>query len=313
MNREEWNELVSNNLPAFGGFLESYEWGEFQQAIGREVRRVVSEDGKIIAQGIKMPLPLGMFYWSFPKGPLGNYSENEVLEFLGNEFDEATFLRIEPSIDCNLLQTKSIQPEVTTLLNLDLTVEELWQNMKSKTRYNARLAAKRDVEFRIVNWKDGIEDFLHLMEQTTIRDGFRAHSSSYYKTLLEVLAPKRDVSAFIAEAVYKGRVLASNIIIDAFDTRIYLHGATGNLHRNLMPQYGLHAFLIEDAKEKGFSKFDFWGIAPKGQEKHQLSGVTRYKLGFGGDYVEMPGTYDRIIKHGSYGIYRAARTLRRLI
>lgn len=313
MNRREWNELVASNLPSFGGFLQSYEWGEFQQAIGREVKRTYFKEQNIIAQAVKLGLPLGMSYWSFPKGPLGTYTENQLLEVISEEFGEAVFLRIEPQIKCNLMRTKSIQPETTTIIDLTQSTEDIWHKMKSKTRYNARLAVKKGVEFRKVKGEFGLSQFLHLMEQTTIRDGFKAHSPVYYKTLLDILEPKRDVTAFLAEAVFEDRVLASNIIIDAFGTRTYLHGATGNLHRNLMPQYGLHAFLIDDAKNEGLQKFDFWGIAPEGDEKHQLSGVTRYKLGFGGDYVEMPGTYDRILKHGSYGIYRAGRALQRLI
>ena len=59
-NKEEWE---SNN------FLQSWEWGNFQKALGRDVLRF-SWDEKIFVQAIKINLPFGKLYWYVPRGPV---------------------------------------------------------------------------------------------------------------------------------------------------------------------------------------------------------------------------------------------------
>jgi lipid II:glycine glycyltransferase (peptidoglycan interpeptide bridge formation enzyme) len=79
---------------------------------------------------------------------------------------------------------------------------------------------------------------------------------------------------------------------------------------------------IRLGKKLGYTHYDFFGIAPacKGErgeyvydEKHQYAGVTRFKLGFGGEVVEHPGTFDLILQPMKYKVYQLFRTLRRLV
>jgi lipid II:glycine glycyltransferase (peptidoglycan interpeptide bridge formation enzyme) len=102
-------------------------------------------------------------------------------------------------------------------------------------------------------------------------------------------------------------------MIDFGGVRTYLHGASSNLHRNVMAPYLLHWYLIEDAIVRGMHTFDFWGIAPSGaSEKHPWQGITRYKMGFNGQVIEHPGTVDLQVEHFWYGFYRCIRGIRRM-
>ena len=74
-------------------FHQSWEWGEFQQAIAGEIFRMgVENEGKIIAVAtlIKKRLPmLGRYYFYCPRGPLTRNVErvthNEIIKALFNE------------------------------------------------------------------------------------------------------------------------------------------------------------------------------------------------------------------------------------
>jgi lipid II:glycine glycyltransferase (peptidoglycan interpeptide bridge formation enzyme) len=183
-------------------------------------------------------------------------------------------------------------------------------NFKSKTRYNYRLAQKKGVICRFVGL-EAFPDFMRLMEQTATRDRFAAHSEIYYRTMLESLRGG-EATARLAIAYFEDRPIAANIIVDFAGVRTYLHGATSNLHRDVMAQYALHVFLMTDAIANHLHTFDFWGIAPaEAPVNHPWSGITRYKLGFGGTSYSMPGTIDLPLRHAWYGLYRFVKNLRR--
>jgi peptidoglycan pentaglycine glycine transferase (the first glycine) len=307
MDKKHWNNLVKDQGPTFGGFLQSWEWGEFQRSLGRKVERI-SENG-LVAQAVQMPLPFGQYYWYTPKGPLGSVAEQEMVAILRDHLSGAMFLRLEPDKRFQLMQIKDVQPSTTLMLDLSVSEEDIFANMKSKTRYNVRLARRKGVETRIVDL-DHFNDFVRLLDQTTKRDAFVGHPVQYYRAMLEAMKGG-EAKAFLAMGFFEGRAIAANIMIDFNGVRTYLHGTSSNLHRNVMAPYALHAFLIEDAIKKGFKKFDFWGIAPEdATEDHPWKGITRYKKGFGGKVVVMPGTFDLPTKHLWYGAYRFGKKIR---
>ncbi|RMD52061.1 peptidoglycan bridge formation glycyltransferase FemA/FemB family protein [Candidatus Parcubacteria bacterium] len=314
MDRITWNNEVKKNSPVFGAFLHSYEWGEFQRSLGREVKRIYHiSNGKIdiMAQAIKMDLPMGQYYWYVPKGPIGGASLEKKLEFLKEELVGGIFVRIEPDKADRMLRVNDIQPSATLMLDLKKSEETLLADCKAKTRYNIRLAFKKGVEVKRVNI-GRFSDFIRLMKQTANRDRFSAHPDIYYKTMLKTIVNDNGAKAFIAMAFYNKRPLAANIMIDFAGVRTYLHGASSNLHRNVMAPYALHWFLIQDAKKRGLEFFDFWGIAPPdADKKHPWYGITRYKKGFGGFIVQQPGTFDLPSKHLWYSAYRTVRTVRK--
>lgn len=314
MNQVTWNNLVKEYAPPFGAFLQSWQWGEFQKACGRQVERLHLPGAhcEVVAQAVGMDLPLGQMYWYLPKGPLGYGSADTLIEQVRAALPPAMFLRAEPCGSSGFMKVDDVQPKATTVIDLKQGTDKIIAGFKSKTRYNYRLAQKKGVTCRFVTL-DCFDDFMRLMEQTATRDHFHAHPESYYRKMLEVLSGD-DVQVHLAMAYFDGRPLAGNIVIDFAGTRTYLHGATSNLHRDVMAQYALHVFLITDAVQAGLATFDFWGIAPpEALSDHPWAGITRYKLGFGGQYIEMPGTFDLPMKHFWYSLYGWGRNLRRTI
>lgn len=297
-----------------GGFLQSWQWGEFQRALGREVLRF-REDGAM-AQMIRMRLPFGKSYWYCPRGPLG------ALPSLAEdaEMKKAMFLRVEPAASpgAGAVKVRDVQPGQTLIVDLAPEREAIMAAMHEKWRYNIRLAERKGVRVYVAGERDpgALEVFWGLLEETTERDKFRAHDKEYYRSMLEALAgdPAKDGGmrpvARLVFAEHDGRVLAANLMVYFGGTATYLHGASSRARRELMAPQLLHWTAMLDAKAWGYRAYDFWGVAPEGAENHPWAGVTRFKRGFGGTYVAYPGTYDLPIDRTWYRLYAFAQKAR---
>lgn len=320
-NKQEFNNFASS--PDFSQFLQSYDWGEFQEQLGHEVLPLMVFEGEEAAASalfIKKKIPLlNKYYWYCPRGPVMNstydstyystyYSAllKEIQERVGE--DKVIFSRWDPlhplrKEENKPVKTIDIQPPRTVVLDLYFTKEGLLGNMHQKTRYNVRLASRKGVEVRKAQ-KGEFDKFWALMEATAQRDGFRLHGRDHYKRMLES-APDM-FQLFLAE--YQGRIIAGNIVGFFGDTVTYVHGASDHEYRKVMAPYALQWGVISLAKDRGYRHYDLYGI-----DENKWPGVTRFKKGFGGYEVEYPGTYDAVFDKGWYGIYKMARGARRTI
>ncbi|TAL50026.1 peptidoglycan bridge formation glycyltransferase FemA/FemB family protein [Patescibacteria group bacterium] len=312
MERTQWNQFVLEHGPRSGRFLQSWEWGEFQTAVGRDVRREeLYRDGTCvgIAQWLDRSLP-GWGRYSFcPKGPIVSLPGEMV--FSG---DKKMFLRIEPSDSRSVAgarKTIDVSPAHTRITDVSMEEEDLLAAMHSKTRYNIRVAQKHGVKVQIES--SDFESVWSLFEQTSSRGAFRLHGRTYYHRMLESLRTK-TCRAFLATAYQENHLLAANIMVDFGDTRTYLHGASSNQYRNFMGPYLLHWELMRDAKERGFQFYDWWGVAPQNApEDHPWVGISRFKRGFSGVEYASPGTYDLVLKPHAYSLYQLGRSLIRMV
>ncbi|MEK7582723.1 MAG: peptidoglycan bridge formation glycyltransferase FemA/FemB family protein [Patescibacteria group bacterium] len=298
-------------------FLQTDEWLEFQTAVGRKTFRF--DNGKIGANIIRHDLPFGKNYLYIPHGPTIQFDgiegglKHEIgfffkyLRELARE-QKSIFVKIEPLsdtiteliFDFGLRKSKKhIQPHKTVALNLALQEDVLLSQMHHKTRYNIKLAQNHDIRVQL---SDDIEIFWNLLKKTTTHDKFYAHEKKYYQKLL-TLDGRLKTNLLIA---YHGKTpVAGAIILMCDDISYYLHGASDHDFRNLMAPYALHWDIIKHLKALGFLFYDFWGI-----DAQRWPGVTRFKLGFGGQTIEYPGSFDLPISKFWYFIYNLARKIR---
>lgn len=300
-------------------YLQSWAWGDILKSEGEEIIRTgwraeASQESSVAATLVKKSLGAGYSYWYAPRGPIFNAKSGPDRNDLARDFFAAIkdldpkvlFLRIEPSDELELADIRpslALQPKQTLVLDLDGSEEELMADMHPKTRYNIRLAEKKGVVIKEGNMADWPE-FWRLMNLTGERDGFRLHSATHYKKLLE--ADPGFIKLFFA--VHEGRHIATGLFCFWGGRATYLHGASDNEARNLMAPYLLQWSVIRQAKRTGVSTYDFYGIDEK-----KWPGVTRFKLGFGGRKVEYPGTYDVVFRPAAYYIYNLLRKIKRSI
>ncbi|MBP5359731.1 MAG: peptidoglycan bridge formation glycyltransferase FemA/FemB family protein [Treponema sp.] len=223
--------------------------------------------------------------------------------------------KINPSLGIKK-SAVDIQPPDTVLLDINPTEEEILAAMKSKWRYNIRLAEKKDVKVsRHFAGEEGFEEafnnFYSLFEQTSKRDGVSFHGKGYYMDLLQNGKPdgsgKPKITLYLAK--HENDYLAGIITLFCPREAVYLYGASGNIKRNLMPAYLLQWTAIKDAKEAGCPVYDFYGCPPTDDENHPMHGLFLFKTGFGGTLIHRPGSFD-IPLSPLYGLYNAAEKLR---
>lgn len=320
-----WDDFV---LTRGGHLLQSSAWGELKARFGWHVYRLaLVRDGTILAgaQMLIRPLPLGWRLAYIPRGPVAEPSDPDtvmrLLDALGRaaQTRHAFVLKIEP----NWLEQEanpfaafptghiapSIQPRATLHLDLTRDLDTILAQMKSKWRYNIRLAERKGVTVRAGNAAD-LATFYRLLEITSARDRFAIHSPEYYRTAFELFTARDWARLFVAE--YAGEALAM-IFVTAFGAEaIYLYGASSNAHRERMPNHALHWAAIQWAHARGCTRYDLWGLGATTEvDARAAHGLYQFKQGFGGQLVHYLATRDVIFSHWRYALYTRAVAWRR--
>lgn len=215
-----------------------------------------------------------------------------------------------------------IQPPSTVILDLGKSEEELLAGMKSKTRYNIKLAAKRGVIVRTAGI-DALPEWYELYRITAERDKIALHGYDYYEKIFLLAEELREADGDksgapefrLLQAEIDGSVEAGIIISfqgsPGADRRAtYLYGASSNNKRNYMPAYALQWEAIKQAAAADCTSYDFFGIPPADNPEHPMHGLYRFKTGFGGIILHRPGCWDYPYKKAAYTLFRTAEKAR---
>ncbi|MGI9256796.1 MAG: lipid II:glycine glycyltransferase FemX, partial [Salinispira sp.] len=246
------------------------------------------------------------------------------LECLGKKLSscvpEITFIRFDLNWDirkCAGSELKqshlkkspvSIQPPDTVILPISaarFSEDDLLGRMKSKTRYNIRLAARKGVivrrtERRHYEVPPELEAWYDLYKITEKRNRISLHSFAYYAHLFSLM---KDEECRLYLARHDNDLLAGIIVIRYRKQGYYLYGASSDSKRNFMPAYALQWQAICDLRSEGVECYDFFGIPAQADVGHPMFGLHQFKTGFGGDIVHYPGTWDIPCKHILYFLY----------
>lgn len=323
--KEKFNQVVNHPL-------QSWEWGEFRKKTGIEVIRLGVFDETEIKSGYQLTihsfpkLPYNIVY--FPKGPMPDEVMLNTLRKIGQE-KKAIFIKLEPNVGgfydqrgasakkeiSNFLLVNGCRPGRPLFTRftfwLDLTKDEnqILAEMKPKTRYNIRLSQRHGVEVVEDNSLEAFEAYLKLLEETTRRQHFYAHTPLYHRLLWETLAPTDIYHLFLAK--YKGEVLAAYIFFVFNRVLYYPYGASTRSHKEVMAPYALFWEAIKFGKKKGCKTFDMWGTpGPNPNPSNPWFGFHRFKEGFGAKLVEFIGTYDLVLNPLFYSLFNLANSFR---
>jgi lipid II:glycine glycyltransferase (peptidoglycan interpeptide bridge formation enzyme) len=320
VSAEAWEQLIAGHPEAH--LLQTRAWGEAKAGFGWQPGWVI--EGESGAQVLFRRLPLGLSVGYLPKGPVGPRPEGlwPALDQLCRS-RRSIFLRIEPdawepddpgTMVQGLRPAKAIQPRRTVIVSLQGSEDDLLARMKQKTRYNVRLAEKKDVQVRESADLDG---FYGLMQQTSQRDGFAVHSQAYYRRVYELFAPLGQCA--LLSATFEGRLLAGLMVFAHGSRAWYLYGASSDEERNRMPAYLLQWEAIRWARSKGCASYDLYGVPDVDEDRLEsefagrsdgLWGVYRFKRGFGGEVLRSVGAWDRVYQpllYRAYDLYAARR------
>ncbi|MDR3333774.1 MAG: peptidoglycan bridge formation glycyltransferase FemA/FemB family protein [Treponema sp.] len=334
--------LVPADLSQCNGaasFLQSGFWGSFKARFGWNVRPFLADWGAalplmVIRRRIWPGISLAYVPWGPelpPDFPTDDQARTQALHELAAAIQpflpqNTAFIRFDPPwhteedaeprfpvIDKPFIRAGAdVQPPDTVLVDISVPASVILARMKSKWRYNIGLAKKKGV---VIHRRDeaGMEVFYALLRKTAKRDRIAIHGIEYYKTLFaharDYPADGQELRLYLAE--HEGEPLAGIIVLFRGADAVYLYGASSDRKRNLMATYGLQWQAMEDAKAAGCLVYDLFGIPPHEDPSHPMSGLYRFKTGFGGRIIHRPGSWDYTYRPLTKGLFNLAESIRK--
>lgn len=306
--------------------LQSWEWGEFRRDTNvGVVRWGVYKKSKIV-EGVQVTLhKIPGVSWTvgyLPKGRFPGIAQVRALRKIAKEY-KCIFIKCEPMVELkglgknrfDYLKRKGFVPGKPLFtrynfeLDLNFSEDELFANLKSKTRYNVRLAKKKGVKVSIDNRDEAFERYLELTKETTKRQGYYAHSQQYHRKMWDKLV--KGKIARLIKAEYKGEVITAWILFKHAEVMYYPYGASSRKHQSVMANNLVMWEAIKLAKKEGCTTFDMWGaLGPNPDKNDPWYGFHRFKEGYGGRHVEYMGTYDYVARPFLYKLFRIADSIR---
>src|SRR4051812_43953655 len=100
-----WNEFVRLHYPPVGAFIQTWEWGVFQEKMGRKITRYFIKKGENVVAAFTLihhSLPFGFKYGYAARGPVIAQTElpnspemiEQIREWSKKEFPELIFVRL---------------------------------------------------------------------------------------------------------------------------------------------------------------------------------------------------------------------------
>ncbi len=304
-NQKAWDNFSQKISP--NNFLSSWQWADFNNLMGDETLRFgIYEDSKLvgICSAIVTKSRKGNFLLS-PAGPLFLINKksywNKLIIHLTNisKTEKLKFIRIRPLFENTKKNRELLKSfgfigapvrapaEVTQILDIKKTEEELLAQMRKTTRYLIKKAQKDGVQIKISTKTPDLEMYHKLEKNTVAKHKFTPFSKKYIKNQFEVFNKTND--ALILLAKYKGKIISSSIITFYGDSAFYNHGAS--INTKIPASYRIQWEAILEAKRRGKKFYNFWGGITE-NPKDPWYGITLFKTGFGGQKFETIHAYD---------------------
>ena len=327
-SQRAWDQALLN-LPA-PHLLQTWAWGAFKSRHGWQPSRRLwvnpeTDHPRAAASVLSRRLghlPVEVMY--VPKGPILDYTDSALIDRVLDGLEKmarrsrALFIKIDPDVEPGAPEGKAtltalrrrgwrrsdeeIQFRNTVLLDLRPSLDELLMGMKSKWRYNVRLAKRKGVTIR-PGTSDDLPLLYEMYQETAERGDFVIRPKAYYHDAWGAFIAQDLAQPFIAEV--EGQPVAMVIIYRFGERAIYMYGASLIHHRDKMPNNLLQWEAIQWAKERGCTVYDMWGAPDELDESDPMWGVYRFKKGFGGEFVEHIGAWDYPTTGAGYRLYRA--------
>jgi lipid II:glycine glycyltransferase (peptidoglycan interpeptide bridge formation enzyme) len=268
-----------------------------------------------------------------PRGPLLNWDNRDLAERVLKNLQSfahqhgAVFIKIDPDLPLGFgvpdeedavenpvgeeirgllkangwrFSDEQIQFRNTVEVDLRPDEDDMLMRMKSKTRYNVRLAARRGVKVR-PGGVDDIDLLYQMYAHTSVRDDFLIRGETYYKTVWQTFFKAGLAEPLIAQV--ESQAVGAVVIFRFAGRAWYIHGMSLDEHREKMFNYRLQWEGMVRAKAAGCHTYDMWGAPDTFNEEDPLWGVYRFKDGFGGRVVRTLGAWDFPTRPLIYRLY----------
>jgi peptidoglycan pentaglycine glycine transferase (the first glycine) len=313
-SREHVNRFLAGvRLNAPAKFFHTWDWGEFNRAIGYRVHRFAVRDcGSTIGATLMVEMKdrFGPYMY-VPRGPAVDYSDRDQAECVLRAVIEqgrrlnprAVCVRVDPALQNGSRETavfqqlgfkpagRFLQVERAWMCDLQATHERQleWQKAHGMRSNLPRYLSRAEKEGVVVRHSDSPEDleiFIEMLAHLDHRkNGIGAYPYDFYRRQLAALASSGLERIFIAE--HNGHPLAAALVAVYGDEASYLWGASYDCERRLRAPHYMHFKIMRYAYERGCRRYNFWGVVSNKNHHpgYKGYGYSEFKRSFGG-YVE---------------------------
>ena len=326
-SKSEWDTFVSSHPEA--NFLHSWQWGEFHASRGRVIIRRCVYDGDTLMgvyTGHIEPARRGI-HMEIVGGPIIDWHSKAMVDLIFADIKQVAlehscvYVRIRPQLEDtpkhrDLFKNHGckkapmyLSVEFAGILDLTKPEEDILEGMRPRLRRALRKAEKNNITVESSTDPQAMKEFYRIQLQTAGRHQFIAFSEDFLTKQFNAFAA--DKSAVLYTAKFEGETLAQNFMIFYGNEASYHYGVSTELGTKMSSAPLLHMQAMRDARERGITRYNFWGIVDENDTKHRFYGVSVFKRGFGVDELRYVPAHDLIIKPSAYLKTKLIETARR--
>ncbi|MCF6214817.1 MAG: peptidoglycan bridge formation glycyltransferase FemA/FemB family protein [Emcibacter sp.] len=305
ISQKEWDILL--NRAERCAFQQAWAYGAIFEQNNREVSRFVAcDNGEAVAIGqIITRRYLGFLRFSFLlKGPvwlktITIVQQKEILQNIRARYPLKRFnlFAFNPEEKAGMEKYEDmgfreiITGNSTVLIDLTVSEDALWKNLYGKNRTDIRKAEKSGFEVIFGDHNSLYADWLLKKERRQQKEKkYQGLPAELSKSYGQIYSPEQGV--FTAFAVKKepdsphSPPISGILVLRHGKSATYHIGWNGKEGRKCRALNLLLWRMMLRLQQAGVETLDFGGI-----NTTKAADIARYKLSFGGDVVEMSGTY----------------------
>lgn len=325
---QDWDEFLGTHPEA--NFLQAWQWGEFQASRGRTVirRGVYGHDDALVGVyvGHVEPARRGK-HMQIVGGPIIDWDNARACKKLFDDIREqaakhgCVYARIRPQLEDSpqsrqKMSLFGLRPapmylsvEHAGVLDLTKPEDEILKGMRQRLRRALRKAEKNNITVETSTDPSDIHEFYKIQLQTAGRHQFVAFGEDFLTKQFAAFAATGNAVLYTAR--FEGEILAQNFMIFYGSEASYHYGVSTELGTKLSGAPLLHMQAMRDARERGITRYNFWGIVDEDDTKHRFYGVSVFKRGFGVSDLRYTPAHDLVINKPAYLATLAIETFRR--
>lgn len=328
-SREEWDGFVTNLKEA--NFLQSWDFYEFHRSRGKKImRKVVKKDGAItgVYAGVVETAKRGR-YLAIAGGPLIDWNDKKVVKATFEDIKKegvkegCVFVRVRPQLELSEKSLKIMQNlglkkapmylsvEYAGILDLTKTEDEILAGASQGFRRKLRKAEKNEIEISADDSDQAISDFCELEKLHAKRQNYVAFSDDFLTKQFDAFRKNDEVLIYTAKK--DGKILAQNFMIFYGKEASYHYGVSSDLGTKYSAAPLLHLKAMEEARKRGCTRYNLWGIVELNETSHRFYGVSEFKRSFGCEELRYTPAHDLILKPTQYKLTKLVENLRKKI
>ena len=218
-------------------------------------------------------------------------------------------------------------PDTTVKIDISQGIQETRRGYSKSGKRYINKAKKEDLSFVIAEKRDrwrfrdvwytmaydkgfaiiAKEQFLMMMEYLTQENLGRLMLAKKWGTLVSGSVILENERQWDTEALRQWGVAKWSSNSQKKKELIYLYGATNREFGNIWGHYRLKDQIMKWGADHHYRSLDLLGVAPPGNDKHYLSGVSRFKQAFGGETIISSGNYDLVFNSKLYRLMQVLK------